>query len=58
MLAEQRRLKMLELMREEGSASVKALSQTFSVSEPTQRQDLEKLETEGFIVRKHGGAFL
>jgi DeoR/GlpR family transcriptional regulator of sugar metabolism len=58
MLAEQRRLKMLELMREEGSASVKGLSQTFSVSEPTIRQDLEKLETEGFIVRKHGGAFL
>ena len=58
MLAEQRRLKILDLMREDGSASVRALSETFSVSEPTIRQDLEKLETEGFIVRKHGGAFL
>ena len=58
MLAEQRRQKILELLREEGSARVKDLSKTFSVSEPTIRQDLEKLEAEGFIVRQHGGAFL
>ena len=58
MFAEQRRQKILELLQEEGSARVKALSDTFNVSEPTIRQDLEKLEAEGFIVRKHGGAFL
>jgi DeoR/GlpR family transcriptional regulator of sugar metabolism len=58
MLAEQRRLKILELLQEEGSARVSDLSKTFDVSEPTIRQDLEKLETEGFIVREHGGAFL
>ena len=58
MLAEQRRMKILELLREEGSARVKYLSQTFSVSEPTIRQDLEKLESEGYVVREHGGAFL
>lgn len=58
MLAEQRRLKILELLREEGSARVRDLSKTFSVSEPTIRQDLEKLETGGSITREHGGAFL
>jgi DeoR/GlpR family transcriptional regulator of sugar metabolism len=58
MLAEQRRLKILELLQEEGSARVSNLSKTFDVSEPTIRQDLEKLEVEGFIVREHGGAFL
>jgi DeoR/GlpR family transcriptional regulator of sugar metabolism len=58
MLAEQRRLKILELLQEEGSARVSYLSKTFEVSEPTIRQDLEKLETEGYIVREHGGAFL
>ena len=58
MFAEQRRLKILELLQEEGSARVSSLSKTFEVSEPTIRQDLEKLETEGYVVREHGGAFL
>ncbi|THB81704.1 MAG: DeoR/GlpR transcriptional regulator [Desulfobacteraceae bacterium] len=58
MLAKQRKLKILELIREEGSARVRNLSKLFSVSEPTIRQDLEKLESEGFITRIHGGAFL
>ena len=58
MLAEQRRLKILELLQEEGSARVSNLSKAFDVSEPTIRQDLEKLEAEGYIVREHGGAFL
>jgi DeoR/GlpR family transcriptional regulator of sugar metabolism len=58
MLAEQRRLKILELLQEEGSARVSYLSKTFDVSEPTIRQDLEKLEAEGYIIREHGGAFL
>ncbi|MGA2976594.1 MAG: DeoR/GlpR family DNA-binding transcription regulator [Spirochaetia bacterium] len=58
MLAIQRRRKILELLQEEGSARVSALSRLFGVSEPTVRQDLERLEVEGFVVREHGGAFL
>ncbi len=58
MLAMQRRRKILELLQEEGSARVSALSRLFGVSEPTVRQDLERLEVEGFVVREHGGAFL
>jgi DeoR/GlpR family transcriptional regulator of sugar metabolism len=58
MLAEQRRRRILELIQEEGSARVKFLSQTFEVSEPTIRQDLERLEADNFIVKSHGGAVL
>ncbi|MDA3958031.1 DeoR/GlpR family DNA-binding transcription regulator [Oceanispirochaeta sp.] len=58
MLAEQRREKILELIRENGSARVKDLSILFGVSEPTIRQDLDKVENAGEIARDHGGAFL
>ena len=58
MLAEQRRRRILELIQEEGSARVKFLSQIFDVSEPTIRQDLERLEADGSVVRSHGGAVL
>ncbi len=58
MFAEQRRLKILELIQEEGSARVKDLARIFSVTEPTIRQDLDKLESEGVIIKEHGGAFL
>ncbi len=58
MLPEQRRRKILELLQEEGSAKVAYLKELFSVTEPTIRQDLGKLEEEGYLVRSHGGAFL
>ena len=58
MLALHRRLKIIELLQEEGSARVSKLSKIFNVSEPTIRQDLEKLEKEGYILREHGGAYL
>lgn len=57
-MAEERRRRILDLLREEGSARVVSLSEAFSVSEPTIRQDLERLERQGHIVREHGGAFL
>lgn len=58
MLANQRREKILELLKEDGSAKVIKLAKIFKVSEVTIRQDLEKLEKDGFIIREHGGAFL
>ncbi|MDR3211932.1 MAG: DeoR/GlpR family DNA-binding transcription regulator [Planctomycetota bacterium] len=58
MLAEQRRRKILELIQEEGSAKVSYLKTLFSVTEPTIRQDLDRLELDGHVVRRHGGAFL
>lgn len=58
MLAHQRRDKILELLKEDGSAKVAALSKIFKVSEVTIRQDLEKMDKDGLITRAHGGAFL
>jgi DeoR/GlpR family transcriptional regulator of sugar metabolism len=46
------------LLREDGSAKVIALSKIFRVSEVTIRQDLEKLENDGLVIREHGGAYL
>ncbi len=58
MLADDRRRRIYELLREEGSARVSELSEAFGVSEPTVRSDLEWLENEGLVVREHGGAYL
>src|SRR5208282_2845064 len=58
LLAEPRRMKILDWLQEEGSARVRDLSSAFAVSEATIRQDLEKLESDGHITRQHGGAFL
>lgn len=58
MLPNQRREKILELIQEDGQAKVVNLSRLFKVTEVTIRQDLERLEKDGLIVREHGGAFL
>jgi DeoR/GlpR family transcriptional regulator of sugar metabolism len=58
LLASERRNRILELLQEEGSARVRELGLLFKVSEPTIRQDLERLEEQGFVTRVHGGAFL
>lgn len=58
LLGEPRRMKMLAWLQEEGSARVRDLAEAFSVSEVTIRQDLERLEAEGHVVREHGGAYL
>ena len=55
LLAETRRRKVLDWLQEEGSARVRTLADAFGVSEVTMRQDLEKLEADGHIVREHGG---
>lgn len=58
MIAIQRKEKILELIREDGAAKVVNLAKIFKVTEVTIRQDLEKLEKEGLIIRDHGGAHL
>jgi DeoR/GlpR family transcriptional regulator of sugar metabolism len=58
MLPNQRRDKILDLLKEDGSAKVIDLARLFKVTEVTIRQDLEKLETEDLIIKEHGGAYL
>lgn len=58
MIPSQRKEKILDLLREDGVAKVIDLARIFKVTEVTIRQDLEKLETEGLIIRERGGAYL
>jgi len=58
MLPHLRRQKILDMIKEDGQAKVLQLSKIFKVTEVTIRQDLEKLEKDGFIEREHGGAHL
>jgi DeoR/GlpR family transcriptional regulator of sugar metabolism len=58
MLPNQRREKILELIKEDGHAKVTQLSNIFRVTEVTIRHDLEKLEEQGSVIREHGGAYL
>jgi len=58
MLATQRKGKILDLLKEDGSAKVSDLARIFKVTEVTIRQDLEKLEKKGLVVREHGGVHL
>lgn len=58
MTATHRREKILELIKEDGSAKVVDLARIFKVTEPTIRQDLEKLEKDGLVTKEHGGAYL
>jgi DeoR/GlpR family transcriptional regulator of sugar metabolism len=45
-------------LRERGKLDVHSMSEMLNVSEVTVRRDLEKLESEGFLTRLHGGAIL
>lgn len=57
MLAEERRAKLLELVRSKGFASLPDLSKELQVSESTVRRDLDQLEEAGSARRTHGGVF-
>ncbi len=51
MALNQRRVKILDLIREDGHAKVQELSRIFNVTDVTIRQDLEALEKLGYIQR-------
>lgn len=57
MVAEERRAKLLELVRLRGFASLPELAQQLDVSESTVRRDLDYLEESGAAKRTHGGVF-
>lgn len=58
MFAPERLKKIKQVLLEYGKVDVGNLSNLLSVSEVTVRKDLEKLESEGFLIRTHGGAVL
>jgi len=55
---QQRREKILEMIREDGTVTVKRLKETFGLTEATLRTDLRILQKEGHVQRYHGGATL
>jgi DeoR family transcriptional regulator, aga operon transcriptional repressor len=57
MLVEERRLEILNLLREHGKVRVKDLSRRFKISEVTIRWDLSELQQRGLLRKAHGGAF-
>jgi DeoR family transcriptional regulator of aga operon len=56
LLIEQRRRRMLDLVGQDGQATVAELAKIFSISAVTARGDLDALAAIGSIVRSHGGA--
>ena len=58
MLAEERRMRIIQLVTKKGSITVNELSKMLKVVPITIRRDLESLEREGVIIRTHGGAIL
>ncbi len=58
MLAIERHREILSLLSKEGSIRVAELAHCFNVTEETIRRDFAKLESQGKIVRSHGGAII
>lgn len=56
-IVEERRTRLLELVRERGFAALPDLAELLTVSESTVRRDLEALEEAGHAKRTHGGVF-
>lgn len=53
-----RRDKILEMIKEDGTVTVKMLTGAFDLTEATIRSDLRVLQQQGYIQRYHGGATL
>ena len=56
LMAEERRQRILAVLRAEGRVLVGNLSELFSVSQITIRKDLDVLQERGLVQRSHGGA--
>src|SRR5215207_7476315 len=58
MFAAERRRRILDHLRSNGSASLRELIELTESSEVTARRDLRALEEDGLLSRHHGGAVL
>jgi DeoR/GlpR family transcriptional regulator of sugar metabolism len=56
MLAEERRIRIREILTNSRTVTATQLTQTLGVTAATIRRDLASLESEGVLVRSHGGA--
>ncbi len=58
MFTEERRNQIIEILKKDGKITVEELAKKFNVSSVTIRKDLDFLESNGVLVRTHGGAML
>ncbi len=58
LFVEERKIKILEFIEEHRKATVLELCQRFKVSSATIRNDLRDMETDGLLIRTHGGAMV
>jgi len=58
MLAVERKLRIVEFVKEKQIATVAALAKQFQVHEATIRRDLAEIEQEGLLKRTHGGVIV
>ena len=58
MMAEERRMQILQIVRSEGRAKVNDLVRRFNTSAVTIRSDLNELHQRGVVQRSHGGAVI
>lgn len=58
MLAAERKIRIVEYVKQNRVASVAALAQSFQVHEATIRRDLAEIEQEGLLKRTHGGVIV
>jgi DeoR/GlpR family transcriptional regulator of sugar metabolism len=58
MFVTERRAKIMQLLYDKQRLTVKDLAGSIGVSEATLRSDLNKMESDGLLVRTHGGAVL
>ena len=58
MFAEERKLKIIELLIQHKKVTVTELVSLFNVSSATIRSDLRELSDKGPIIRTHGGAII
>ena len=58
MFAEERKLKIIELLNQQKKVTVTELVSLFNVSSATIRSDLRELSDKGQIIRTHGGAII
>ncbi len=56
MLALERHRRLLDLLNQKGSVRTVEVARLLNVTEETVRRDFEKLESEGSLLRSHGGA--
>ncbi len=58
MMAEERRMQILQILRAEGRAKVNELVRRFNTSAVTIRSDLNELDQRGLVQRSHCGAVI